>query len=210
MADISKILGDYLAESAARHKHLSPRQLLGVRMGLFALKTLGLISYDNHVRFLNEKKHVIAFIETDGSGADGICTATNCWMIRRTAYMIDHGKMAVTLVNKKDEAQTAVRVVPHPKARATAKALFPAAQSRWHAYLEAYAVMPDLQLLSVQHVNLTVSLSEIISRPGARVNCAQCGEEIINEREITIAGRSLCRHCSGDSYYECVDTHQTS
>ncbi len=193
------MLDQYLHESAARHKHLCPRQILGVRMGLLALKTLDLISYDNHVRFWNERKHIIAFLETDGCGADGICTATNCWMVRRTAYLIDHGKMAATLVNRK--TGTAVRVYPHPQARTAAREQFPNAQSRWHAYLEAYRVLPDEQLLCVQAVKLTIALDEIISRPGIRVDCQQCGEEIINAREIVADGRTLCRRCAGDSYF---------
>jgi formylmethanofuran dehydrogenase subunit E len=39
-------------------------------------------------------------------------------------------------------------------------------------------------LLQVQAITLTVSLAALIARPGVRVRCVQCGEEIMNEREI--------------------------
>jgi len=42
---------------------------------------------------------------------------------------------------------------------------------------------------------------KIISRAGVRVNCEQCGEEIINERELILNGRVLCRACGWGGYY---------
>ncbi|MCB0116522.1 MAG: TraR/DksA C4-type zinc finger protein, partial [Caldilineaceae bacterium] len=54
-------------------------------------------------------------------------------------------------------------------------------------------------------VVLAQRIEEIVSRPGVRVNCDLCGEEIINERERQIAGRLLCQSCAGMSYYQLVD-----
>lgn len=68
--------------------------------------------------------------------------------------------------------------------------------------MEAYQIMPDEELLSFQQVELVSPLREIISRPGVRVNCMMCGEEIINQREIVRYGLTLCRPCSGMSYYQ--------
>ena len=75
------------------------------------------------------------------------------------------------------------------------------ARSRWHSYLEAYQIMPDAELLRVQPVELTQTLAQIISRPNLRVACAVCGEEIINQREVTRDARILCRACAGQAYY---------
>ena len=36
------------------------------------------------------------------------------------------------------------------------------------------------------------------------VSCEGCGEEIINEREIVRAGRTLCRSCAGAGYYSVI------
>jgi len=64
--------------------------------------------------------------------------------------------------------------------------------------------MPDAELLVVQAVVLTVSLERLLSKPGCRVNCDVCGEEIINEREVVREGMILCRACAGDAYYQPV------
>ncbi len=60
--------------------------------------------------------------------------------------------------------------------------------------------MPAHELFDVQAVTLRVPLSAIISRPDARTICNECGEEIINEREVR-DGQQLCRSCAGDTYY---------
>ncbi len=64
--------------------------------------------------------------------------------------------------------------------------------------------MPDDELFIVQPVVLTVSLEKLLSKPGYRVNCDVCGEEIINEREVIQGGLVLCRSCAGESYCQPV------
>ena len=64
--------------------------------------------------------------------------------------------------------------------------------------------MPDSELMAIQNVSLTVSLEAILSRPGVRVNCDLCKEEIINEREVQVDGRILCKSCAGMGYVEAL------
>ena len=61
--------------------------------------------------------------------------------------------------------------------------------------------LPDDEMFTVTDVTLTTSIEGIVSRPGVRVNCDVCGEEIINEREIHHEGLTMCRACAGASYY---------
>lgn len=195
----SELLDVYMEESAARHHHLCPRQVLGIRMGLYGLMALGLTDTRYEPRFHNKRKHLLTIVETDGCGADGVAVATGCYVGRRTLRVVDFGKMAVTLVNTKTDL--AVRVIPRPDARSLARTYAPDARSRWHAYLHAYQIIPDELLMSSQEVTLTQSIAEILSKPSARVNCEACGEEILNEREVSQDGRLLCRSCAGAAYY---------
>ena len=61
--------------------------------------------------------------------------------------------------------------------------------------------MPDEELLTIQPVQLNTSISQIVSRPGVRVNCTVCGEEILNEREVWQGAAAVCQSCAGLSYY---------
>ncbi len=185
-------LSELLALSARDHDHLCPRQVLGVRMGMLAgeLMRLPLPQVD---------KRLLTFIEVDGCFADGIAAATGCTVGHRTLRVMDYGKVAATFVDTR--SGEAVRIAPHPNVRQAAYAHAPNARSRWHAQLEAYQIMPDEELLVAQPVALNLSLGEIVSRPGVRVNCELCGEEIINEREIVRESMILCRGCAEPAYY---------
>lgn len=183
-----------LKQTESLHKHLCPRQVLGVRMSLYAGKLLDITLPQPF-----DEKRVFAFVETDGCFADGVSVGSNCWLGRRTLRLMDYGKTAVTFVDTK--TNRALRVYPHPQSRTLAKQLVPDAQSRWHAMLTAYQTMPNESLLAWQSVTLTISMQNLISRAGVRINCAICGEEIINEREIIMDGNPVCRSCAGDAYY---------
>ena len=193
------LLAELLLESARRHRHLCPRQVLGVRLGLRGLRALKLVDEGETRRFFNDRKRLLTIVETDGCGLDGVAVATGCEVGRRTLRVLDFGKVAATLVDT--HTGKAVRVHPAPVARTLARRYVPDARSRWHAYLEAYQVIPDEELLVVKRVQLTQTLQDILSKPGIRTTCHCCGEEIINEREVMVEAHPLCRHCAGDRYY---------
>jgi formylmethanofuran dehydrogenase subunit E len=193
-------LSTFLKESAARHQHLCPRQVLGVRLALGGLRSLGLVGWDYQPRFKNENKRLLTIVETDGCAADGISVTTGCAIGKRTLRIVDQGKVAATLIDT--YSNSVIRVSPTAASRTLAKVYAPQARSIWHAYLEAYQIIPDEELMKFEKVQLTRPLAEILSKPDARVICSKCGEEIINEREVMHSGAILCLHCAGDSYYQ--------
>lgn len=183
-----------LDRAAALHHHLCPRQVLGVRTGMLAAELFDL-------PLPQADKRLFAFVETDGCFADGVSVAAGCWLGRRTLRLVDYGKVAATFVDT--ATGKALRVSPELSARRIALEYAPGEPDSWHAQLAAYRVMPTSELLRVEEVCLTMSLEEIISQPGLRVTCEECGEEVMNAREVLVGGRTLCRKCAGrDSYYE--------
>lgn len=193
MADLERCL-----EQVARlHPRLCPRQVLGVRMGLYAAELLRL-------ELPQTGKRLVTFVETDGCFADGISVATGCWLGRRTLRLVDLGKVAATFVDSL--TRRAVRVRPHARARQVAVRSVPNARDRWHAYLEAYRRMPVEELLRSEAVTLKVSLAGIVGRPDARTMCEDCGEEVLNGREVVRVGRTLCLRCAGEVSYYRVST----
>ncbi|VAW39108.1 Formylmethanofuran dehydrogenase subunit E [hydrothermal vent metagenome] len=189
-------LEELLAQTAVLHKHLCPRQVLGVRMGLFSGELLGL-------ELPQSRKRLLTIMETDGCGADGVAVATNCWVGRRTMRIEDYGKMAATFVDTRTE--TAVRVYPHPLCRETALKYAPEAKNKWQGYLLGYQRMPTEELLAYQLVQLRRPVAELISKPGLRTLCDRCGEEIINQREVKQRDLTLCKGCAGEAYYAICD-----
>jgi formylmethanofuran dehydrogenase subunit E len=194
MSNSMSALTELLQKSAKYHRHLCPRQVLGVRMGLLAGEFLGLDVPQPHKR-----KRLFTIVETDGCATDGISVATNCWVGRRTLRVEDYGKVAATFVDTRTER--AVRIVPRNGARYEAGNFAPEARNKWEAMLLGYQRMPVADLLLVQAVTLRTPIEKIISRPRKKAICGVCGEEIMNEREIVGGGMVLCRACAGKAYY---------
>lgn len=192
-------LQSFLEQSAASHSHLCPRQILGVRIGMAGAEALGL-------EFPRTDKRLLVVLETDGCFADGLQVATGCSVGHRTLRVEDYGKIAATFVDTK--TGQAVRVAPALDVRAKAYTYAPQEPRHYFAQLHGYQVMPDDELLTVQSVSLNVLIEDIVSRAGVRVNCAECGEEIINEREVLRGGRPYCRPCVGQTYYRSVDLQE--
>jgi formylmethanofuran dehydrogenase subunit E len=190
---MSSALTEALAKLGPLHDHLCPRQVLGVRMGLYAGELLGL-------ELPRSDKRLFVFVETDGCFADSISIATGCWLGHRTLRLIEHGKTAATFVDVR--AGRAVRVWPHRAARQRVADLQPDARSRWHAQRDAYQTMDVSELFCAQPAELMLDLQAIASRPGVRVACTACGEEIANERERLVQGVPYCRGCTGERYCE--------
>jgi len=144
-------MGDLLEQTAALHRHLCPRQVLGVRMGMLAGELLG-------VDLPQSDKRVFAFMETDGCTCDGVAIASGARVGRRTMRMMDFGKVAATFVDTFTGA--AVRIWPHPASRLRAVAAAPDAPDRWHAQLLGYQRLSAEDILVAAPVDLTVDLAK--------------------------------------------------
>lgn len=187
-------LEDILAESSSRHKHLCPRQVLGARMSLYAAEILQL-------DLPRTDKRLLIISETDGCAVDGIIAATGCHIGGRTLRILDFGKVAATFTDI--YAKRSLRIAPSHTSRTLALKYASSAPSKWTAMLQAYQIIPALELFTFQFVGLALSLDKIISKPNMKAICETCGEEIINGREILNNNTVLCRACAGERYYLC-------
>jgi len=189
-------LHELLKQSSARHDHLCPRQVLGVRMGLAGLAAIGLEAPMPH-------KAALVILETDGCFADGLEVASGAVVGHRTLRLVDQGKIAATFANV--ESGQTVRLAPSLDVRQRALKYAPEIKKKYYAQLKGYQIMPETELFTFQEVTLDPALRMIISRPGLRAKCANCGEEIINERQVCVEGKVLCRTCAGERYYKSLE-----
>jgi len=185
-------LAQILEKSMQDHDHLCPRQILGARIGMAGMKVLG---FDEPPT----KKQLLVISETDGCFVDGVIAATGCTVGHRTLRVEDYGKVAVTFVNT--TSGYAVRIAPRLDVRERAAAFIPNEPRHYFAQMQAYQSMPDEEMFTVATVEMVTPIAEIISKPGMRVVCDLCGEEIMNEREVHQNESTMCRSCWGDGYY---------
>jgi formylmethanofuran dehydrogenase subunit E len=185
-------LSELLKQSSARHDHLCPRQVLGVRMGLAGLAAIAVEAPMLH-------KDALVFIEADGCFADGIEVATGATVGHRTLRVLDYGKVGATFANTK--TGKTIRLAPQLDIRERAHSFSPDVKNKYYAQLKGYRIMPEAELFTFKEVTLEPGLEVVLSRPGLRTHCDRCGEEIINARQICEGTETLCLACTQKGYY---------
>ena len=183
------------AESASHHDRLCPRQVLGVRMGLAGAAGFG-------VEVPRRDRRLLVFSESDGCFVDGVTAATGATVGHRTLRIVDYGRVAITMLDT--DTREAVRVAVAPGVREAALAYAPEESRRYYAQIEGYQRMPERELLTIEPVTLTLDLDALMGRPGVRVDCSRCGEEVLNAREVILDGAAVCPACAGPAYYRAL------
>lgn len=190
---------DLLDEAVAFHGHLCGGQVLGVRMAMAGLREIGIRDPKG-----KERKDLIVYVEIDRCATDAILSVTGCRPGRRTLKILDHGKMAATFVNLKSGKAVRIsnRAESRPKAEELAKELSPVCGAG-NAFSEALARMSEEELFDIREVTVHLKPEDLPGDPLGIVICEECGETVIDRREVLRDGRVLCRTCSeGKAYYE--------
>ena len=178
-----------LDEAVRFHGHMCPGQVLGVRMALTGCRAIGIEEPKA------AGKRLAIFAEIDRCAIDAIQSVTGVSLGKRTLKHMDYGKMAATFVHV--ERDVAMRVVARDDARAHAPEWAPGVTGDRNIQIEAYRVMPEETLLTITPVKVAPGW---LDRRRVRVFCDVCGEGINYEREVHIAGLTVCRPCAGQGY----------
>ena len=188
-------LDDYLREAEIAHGHLCAGQILGVRMAMFGLKTLGLDDPQG-----KDRKRIVTFVEIDRCATDAVMVVTGCRLGKRALKFRDWGKVAATFVDV--ETGRAVRVAAKEDSKTLARNLHPEISDKNQQQMLAYRELSDEQMFQAQWVRVPLPPEEFPGYKGERIVCERCGEGINFRREVRREGRILCRGCAGENYYE--------
>jgi formylmethanofuran dehydrogenase subunit E len=190
-----KSLDEYLEDAAVAHGHLCAGQVLGVRMAMCGLKSLGLNDPEG-----KDRKRIVTFVEIDRCATDAVMVVTGCRLGKRALKFRDWGKMAATFVDT--ETGRAVRVAAMESSKALARSLHPEIPDKNQQQMLAYRELSDEQMFQTQWVSVSLPPEEFPGYKGERIICESCGEGINFRREVRRDGKILCRGCAGESYFE--------
>lgn len=190
-----KTLDEYLEDAAVAHGHLCAGQVLGVRMAMYGLKTLGLNDPQG-----KDRKRIVTFVEIDRCATDAVMVVTGCRLGKRALKFRDWGKMAATFVDT--ETGKAVRVAAKESSKALARNLHPEIPEKNKQQMLAYRELGDEQMFQTQWVRVSLPPEEFPGYKGERIVCESCGEGINFRREVRRDGKILCRGCAGENYFE--------
>lgn len=182
-------LDTLLEKAEASHGHMCAGQILGVRMSLLGLRTLGIED-----PLGAERKRLVTYVEIDRCATDAIGMVTGCRLGKRTLKFRDWGKMAATFVDLATDS--GVRVVAREDSRDLAQRLHPEIESRSRQQMLAYRELDDAQLFQIERVRVHVDSAELPGFKSDRVTCDRCGEGINFGRFEQVAGQRLCLSCA--------------
>lgn len=190
-----KTLSEYLELAAVAHGHICAGQVLGVRLAMLGLQELGIEDP------IAERKRIVTYVEIDRCMTDAVALVANCRLGKRALKFRDWGKVAATFVDL--QTGRAVRIAAKESSKELAREMFPQL-AKEAGQQKAYAALSDEVLFLKQWVKVEVLPEDLPGFKGPRVVCAECGEGVNFKREVLIRGRTVCRSCAGERYYETV------
>jgi len=187
-----KSLDEYLELAERAHGHMCAGQVLGVRLAMLGVRELGLDP-------VKDRKRLVTYVEIDRCMTDAVALVANCRLGKRALKFLDWGKVAATFVDL--QTGRAIRVVAKDSAKQKAREMFPE-QDKELGQQKAYRAMPDEEMFEKQWVRVEIKPEDLPGFKAPRAVCAMCGEGINFKREVVKDGRTLCRACAGERYYE--------
>jgi formylmethanofuran dehydrogenase subunit E len=192
-----KSLEAYLRDAEQAHGHLCAGQVLGVRMAMLGLQKLGIDDPQGA-----DRKRLVTFVEIDRCATDAVAVVTGCRLGKRALKFRDWGKMAATFVEV--NSGRAIRIAAKESSKALARQIHPELESKNQQQMLAYREIADDDLFTTQWVKVDLPPEEFPGYKAERIVCDVCSEGINFRREVRRDGKTLCRSCAGDSYYQLV------
>lgn len=177
------------------HGHICAGQVIGVRMAMVGLEMIGIADPKGA-----DRKKLYVLVEIDRCATDAIQSVTGCSLGKRSMRWIDYGIMAATFMNL--ETEKAVRITAVEESRELSKNYCPEIINKYQQQLAAYMIMPLEELFRFQEVSVKLQESDMPGRPIRRVQCESCEDWVQDCREVEEDGKTLCRACAGQRYYQ--------
>jgi len=161
------------------HGHSCPGLAIGYRVAETALEQLRAMR--------DEDEELVAIVENDACGVDAIMFLTGCTLGKGNLIYRDYGKQVYTLGSR--NSKKALRLAIKDGAWRGQEDL--SREERMAKILE----MPAEDLLNVQTVDMELPPKAKIF---TSVQCAQCGENVMEARARVKDGKFACIPCAGE------------
>ncbi|MDR1607516.1 MAG: FmdE family protein [Deltaproteobacteria bacterium] len=180
---------DYLDKANAYHGHICGGQILGIRMALLGLRLLGL---EPQLQPQPDYRDLVIYLESDRCVADAAYVVTGVTIGRRRVKLHNYGKTAMSFLDLKSGQAYRISVTDHER------------PDKSQDLVAFWANKKDQDIFRVQKVNIQLKPGEEPGPPSKVALCQKCGDEVMDHRDVQVAGQTLCRACAEGSYYEAL------
>lgn len=169
------------------HGHVCPGLAIGYRMARAGMEALA----DERA----EDEELVAVVENDACGVDAVQYLTGCTFGKGNLIFRDYGKQVVTLHHR--ASGKAVRITPADSPVTPVTPAEPSETGRVEMTREERTQWlldaPDKEVVSVEGVS---DAAPGYARIRASVDCAFCGERVMETRARIKDGKTACIPCS--------------
>ena len=174
----------YVKKSGDFHGHACAGIALGTKITMAAMQALGLDPE-------KKNKNLIVYTEIDRCMTDAVQAITGCTLGHRSLKHADYGKFAATFVNTDTGKAVRATIPEHISNEATIEET-----------LCKISHIPDNELVMLQEVTVQIPETDLPGSPREKAVCASCGERVVDGRQVKKGGKTLCKSCAGNSYFQ--------
>jgi formylmethanofuran dehydrogenase subunit E len=176
-------------QAGAFHGDICHGIKIGTRMTMSGLRRIGVTDPKGA-----DRKKLMVFVEIDRCTTDAIMALTGCRPGKRTMKIRDYGKMAATFINLETNKAFRVVIKSHKKPGENDNGAQP-----------DFASLPEEELFAIAEVEVPLRPEDLPGKPLSRVDCACCGETVMDGREVRRGEQIFCTPCAAESdYYRVV------
>lgn len=183
------------------HGEVCPGIVMGTRIAMAGLRELGMDPFQRN-------RDLMVYVEIDRCMADAVQAVTGITMGHRTLKYKDYGKFAATFVDLSTKKAVRVSVVEGPRrdpGEPSRKPGGPPREPNMKDMVEKLSNVPEEELLIIEEVKVNVPEQDIPGFPKYRAYCEECGDRVLDRREVMVEGKTLCRACAEGPYYHKIE-----
>ncbi|HBX23356.1 MAG TPA: formylmethanofuran dehydrogenase [Desulfotomaculum sp.] len=182
------------------HGHSCPGLAIGYRVAEIAMKRLQ--------EFRSADEELVAVVENDACGVDAVMLLTGCTLGKGNLIYRDLGKQVYTFGSRNGNRALRIAVnntgQPDPEGAQLRKKVFggtasPAEQVKFQLMqgrrIEEILHMPEEDFCQVREIDFSLPAKAQIF---PSVECAQCGERVMEPRARLRDGKAVCLDCFND------------
>lgn len=189
---------EHVKQAVAFHGHMCPGLAMGIRAAEVALREIGPHAQD---------EEVVAVVETDMCSVDAIQYLTGCTFGKGNLIHLDYGKNAYSFYRRSDGK--AIRIVSRPDAigplsdehkqlwaKLREKNMTDADKQRfWQLQNERAKLILEAPLEKLYDFKQPIGDTPRHARIHNSLDCAGCGEKVMETRARTFDGNTYCLPC---------------
>ncbi len=187
-------INPYLNKGREFHGDVCAGIVMGTRIALAGLRELGMNPDDRN-------RDLVVYVEIDRCMADAVQAVTGITMGHRTLKFKDYGKFAATFLDLSNGKAVRVSAVDNPQPPQSDQKS-DVERPDMNQMVEKLINVPEEELILIEEVEVDIGEHDIPGFPKFRAYCEECGDRVLDRREVIVDGRTLCKACAEGSYYQ--------